>query len=335
MRKCVLGLIFLALASGCNSDSIQQAVDIADGVPRKTIDTDKLGTNAFANDARFGTPQQQFQEVSATLGLHYVRILANWDDGSDPGPSAPPNFGFLDSVVGSLPPDVDAIIVMTGTPSWLKNPSSWTGGSPATTFVNQWVAPIAARYSSNPRVIGLQVWNEPNQNNADNQLMGFTTSAEAYVSMLRLAYGTIRAESPTKLVLTAATTSINQNFPTSLDYNRAMRDAGAQDLADVWAIHFYGKQYENVIRPRGVQDFVSGLHLPVWVTESGAQGVNAQLAYGEEVWPYLVDTMPKIERIYVYQFTEDSPPAITYGLRNTSSDAPVSDLYVWLRDHRK
>lgn len=335
MKKYLWGMLFLLLSSACNSDSINQALDVADGVPRKTIDTDKLGANAFANDPYFGSPQQQFMEVSSTLGLHYVRILAHWDEGVDQGPGTAPDFGFLDALVASLPPNVDAILVMTGTPAWLNNSNSWIGGSPAATFVSEWVAPIAARYSSNPRVIGLQVWNEPNQDNPRNQLMGFTASPDEYVNMLKLASQTIRAAAPAKLVLTAATTAINQNFPASLDYNRAMRAAGAETVADLWAVHFYGKQYENVVRPGGVSDFVSGLNLPVWVTESGAQGVNSQLSYAEEVWPFLLDTMPNIERIYLYQFTEDSPPSITYGLRNKSSDAPVSDLYVWLRDNKK
>jgi hypothetical protein len=132
--------------------------------------------------------------------------------------------------------------------------------------------------------------------------------------------------------VTAATTAINQNFPGSLDYNRAMRDAGAQQHADIWGINYYGKQYENLVRPGGVRDFANGLSLPIWVTESGAQGVNTQLAYGEEVWPYLTEQISKIQRIYAYQFTEDSSPDVTYGLRNLSSDRPVSDLYVWLRD---
>jgi len=137
---------------------------------------------------------------------------------------------------------------------------------------------------------------------------------------------------PAKLVVTAAITAINQNYPESLNYNRAMRDAGAQDYSDVWAIHYYGKQYENLIRPGGVRDFANGLSQPIWVTESGAQVVNKQLASGEEVWPYLQEKIPGIQRIYQYQFPEASDPGSTYRLRNLSANAALSDLYVWLRD---
>ncbi len=181
-------------------------------------------------------------------------------------------------------------------------------------------------------MIGFQIWNEPNQDNQANRNLGFNESAPNYVELLKQSYSVVQSAAPTKLVVTAATTAINQNYPSSLNYNRAMRDAGAQDYSDVWAIHYYGKQYENLIRSGGVRDFANGLSKPIWVTESGAQGVNKQLAYGEEVWPYLQEKIPGIQRIYQYQFTEATPPDSTYGLRNLSSNAALSDLYVWLRD---
>ncbi|MBN8549494.1 MAG: hypothetical protein J0M12_09280, partial [Deltaproteobacteria bacterium] len=116
----------------------------------------------------------------------------------------------------------------------------------------------------------------------------------------------------------------------TLDYNRAMRDAGAQAFTDRWAIHYYGKQFENL--ERGVKDFLNGLNVAVWVTESGAQGVNSQLAYGEQVWPFLFDKIARLERIYQYQFTEATPSDVTYGMKNLDPNFPVSDLYIFLRD---
>jgi O-glycosyl hydrolase len=186
---------------------------------------------------------------------------------------------------------------------------------------------VVERYGNNGRVVGFQVWNEPNQANQANSNLGLIDNAAAYVELLKMGHHVIRATAPTKLIVSAATTSINQNYPGSLDYNRAMRDAGAQEYMDIWAIHYYGKQYENLVRPDGVRDFVNGLSKPIWVTESGAQGVSQQLAYGEEVWPYLKEKIPSIERIY-----QASSPDSSYGLRNLSGDQPVSDLYVWLRD---
>ena len=330
---CSLLLVITSLlTSACNTSDLKEAVSVADGVPRKTIDTDTLGMNAFANDARFGSPSSQFQEVSSTLGLRFVRILVRWDSLVQPSKGSALNLSFADTLLASIPADLDALIVMTGTPTWMSNPANWSAGDPRATFVEELLSPVVARYGNHPRVIGFQVWNEPNQDNTENQILGLTNSAALYVDMLKRSSEVIRARAPSKLVVGAATTAINQNYPTSLNYNRAMQDAGAQSHADIWAIHYYGRQFENVIRPGGIADFTGGLSLPIWITESGAQGVNQQLAYGEQVWPFLREKIPTIQRIYVYQFTEATPPDSTYGLKNLSADLPVSDLYVWLRD---
>jgi hypothetical protein len=111
-----------------------------------------------------------------------------------------------------------------------------------------------------------------------------------------------------------------------------MRDAGAQVFLDRWAVHYYGRQFENVRRDGGVSDFLNGLSTPIWVTESGAQGVNEQLKYGEEVWPFLREEIPSIERIYIYQFAEATPADVTYGLRNLTPGLELSDLYISFRD---
>lgn len=335
--KMIVSLIFgyaVAVGSmGCNSSVVDDAIDLAEGIPRKDIDTSILGVNAFANDPRFGSPAAQFREVRDTLRLGFVRILFNWDDSVQPSPRSPLNLSFYDDLTAALPTGIDALIVLTGAPSWMDDPSNWRGGNPRATFVEEFLRPVVARYGRNGRVRGFQVWNEPNMTaNTDNITLGVAVDPGAYVELLARAHGVVRELAPGKLVVGAATTAINQNYSETLDYNRAMRDAGAQEFLDVWAIHYYGRQFENVIRSGGVQDFLNGLSRPIWVTESGAQGVNEQLAYGEQVWPFLVDRIANLERIYIYQFTEATPSDVTYGLRNPSADFPVSDLYLALRD---
>jgi hypothetical protein len=332
-KSLLCGLGVVVGLCGCNSSVVKDAVDLIEGVPRKDIDTSILGVNAFANDSRFGSPAAQFLEVRDTLRLRYVRMLFNWDDGVQPGPGSPLNLSFYDDLIAALPSGVDALIVLTGAPSWMDDPSNWRGGNPRATFVDEFLKPVVARYGRNGRIRGFQVWNEPNMTaNPDNITLGVAVDAAAYVELLARAHDVIREVAPGKLIVSAATTAINQNYSETLDYNRAMRDAGAQEFVDVWAIHYYGRQFENVLRSGGVQDFLNGLSRPIWVTESGAQGVNQQLAYGEQVWPFLVDQINNLERIYIYQFTEATPSDVTYGLRNTSADLPVSDLYISLRD---
>jgi len=93
-----LVLAFLSLVS-CNS-GVKDLIDVADGVPRKPIDTGKLGVNAFANDSRFGSASRQFAEVRNTLRLGYVRILLDWNNGIQSSKGATPNFSFYDSIIG-------------------------------------------------------------------------------------------------------------------------------------------------------------------------------------------------------------------------------------------
>lgn len=314
-------------------DDVREGVGLLDGVPRKTIDTSKLGTNAFANDQRFGTPRDQLSEVRSVLRLGYVRVLFAWSNEVQPSPEAEPNFGFYDEILRSVPPGVDVLVVVTGVPSWFHSNFYWDDGDPRSAYVRLWVRKVLARYGRQSSIVGFQFWNEPNmESNFDNRTMQFLESPDNYVELLALSHDAARELAPGKLVLNAATTAINQNYPDSLNYNRAMRDAGALGLVDRWAAHYYGAHFENVVRSGGVADFLNGLGKGVWITESGAQGVGSQLEYGERAWPFLIDNVSSIERIYQYQLAEDSPPDVTYGMRNLSRLTPLSDLYVFLRD---
>lgn len=332
LRQFLL-IAVITLMAACSSSDVKDAIDVAEGVPRKDIDRSYLGVNAFANDSLFGSPESQFIEVRDTLRLKQVRVLVAWNDAQHPDPNSPPFWGFYDDLLGALPSGVSALIVVTGIPSWMNNSANWIEGNPRRTFVERWLRPVLRRYGRNDRISAVQVWNEPNMlANPDNTTLGVATAPTAFVELLALARNVVDEVVPRLLMVSGATTAINQDFPTTLDYNRAMRDAGAGAFVDRWGMHVYGKQYERFIRSGGVTDFINELGEQVWVTESGAQGVNEQLAYGEEMWPYLREEMPNIERIYIYQFTENTPSATTYGLLNPTAGSSLSDLFVWLRD---
>lgn len=331
LKRAFFFILFVAF-SACNSSVVEDVIDTID-VERRPINTARVGVNAFVNDGRFGSIRSQLLEVRDTLRLSFIRVLFDWNDDIQSSPSAEPDFSFYDAIIAGVPSGIDVLVIITGVPSWMDNSSNWVNNNPRLTFSEKWVRSVVARYAGNGSIMGFQIWNEPNQNsNPENSTLNLTNSPENYVELLASAYGIVKDLAPSKRVVSAATTAINQNYPESLDYNRGMRDAGATSFADVWAIHYYGKQYENVTRPGGVADFLNGLPQPIWVTESGAQGVDSQLEYAERTWPFILDEIPGIQRIYQYQFTEASPPESTYGLRNLSADLPVSDLYVFLRD---
>jgi len=218
MYRFLLSLFCSLLTLGaCNSSTVKDAVDLADGVPKKDIDKSKLGMNAFVNDNRFGSARAQLKEVRDTLGITRLRMLVAWNSGVHPNPNTPPDFSFYDDIIGALPASTEALLVLTGVPDWMRDPSNWTEGNPRSTFVDRWVRPVARRYGSNPQIVGFQIWNEPNAAvNPDNTLLGLVTAPSNYVEMLARASSIIRDIAPGKLVVTAATTSINQNFPASL-----------------------------------------------------------------------------------------------------------------------
>jgi hypothetical protein len=202
--------------------------------------------------------------------------------------------------------------------------------------VELWVKKVVNRYKRRPRVGGYQIWNEPNNPSfAENETLDVLTKPQNYVELLALGHSAVKGISPRKKVVNGATTAIAQNFPATLNYNKAIIDAGALNFTDVFAIHVYGKNVERVLLPGGVAEFVNSIPKPIWVTETGAQGVNKQLEYAERVFPFLKKNMPGIGRIYIYQYTESSPANSTYGLRNLTPGAFVSDLYINLRDRPK
>lgn len=323
----------LATLTGCNSSDLEVIDDIVDEPNRKTIDASRLGTNAFVNDPSFGSISAQFTEVRDVLDLKFVRVLFAWNNSVQPSPGAPLNFSFYDDIASRIPGGLDAVVVLTGVPGWMSDSANWVGGDPRRTFVEKWVTPVAARYAGNGRIIGYEIWNEPNQlSNQDNTVMGIATSPLNFLSLVSLAFDAIKTVSPGKLVVSGATTAINQNFPDTKNYNSDLIEAGVQNVIDVYGVHVYGKQFERFERNDGVFDTLNDLFKPIWVTESGAQGVNEQLPYGEQMWPYLIDNLPNIQRIYQYQFTENSPSASTYGMKNRTPGAELSDLYIWLRD---
>lgn len=324
------------LAAAVHAQAIMAQAQSGRGLdffPRKPIEVQRTGVNAFVNEPRFGTVRTQFLEVRNTLRIKKVRVLFAWNDQVQPSPNAAPNFAFYDEIVRRLPRDMRAFAVLTGTPSWMREPRNWIGGNPRRTFIERWVRPIAERYAKKRKIIGYQIWNEPNNPSfSENETLGVLDSPDAYLELQSLGHLAVKRADPKDLVIMGATTAINQSFPETLEYNRALRDGRIEGMCDVYAIHYYGTHYENLFLPNGVADFLNSLERPIWVTESGEQGTLEQREYVERTWPLLRRLVPGIERLYYYQFTESTHADVTYGLKNPTPGRTVSDLYIYLRD---
>ena len=328
--RALLALLMVCLVA-CDSGEL---LDLAFDPPsRKPIDASKVGVNSFFAHPEFGSIDSQFSDIRGNLKLGYVRILLAWTDGVQASPGGPKDYSFYDSILSRIPPGVDAVVVLVHTPSWMSDSANWSaGGNPRTTFVEEWVRPTVRRYANTPGIIGWEIWNEPDLTVVASDAALQLTSALNYAEMLAYASNVVHDEDSNALVVMAATQSIQQNFPTNLNYNKTLKEAGVENFTDVWNVHFYGSRYESVVTDNGVADFLNSVSKPIWVTESGEQGPNKQLPYVETAWPFLLEKIPGIQRFYYYQYASTDAAEFNYGLRTTDPEFPVSDLYVHLRD---
>lgn len=288
-------------------------------VPRKPIDLRKIGLNSFANEPIFGSVKSQLAEVKNRLGVRHIRILFAWNNDVQSSPSVATNYAFYDDIANNIPAGVSALVILTGLPTWAR-----TGPDPSTAFIERWVKPTVLRYKANARIGAFQLWNEPNDSsNPDNLALTFQ-DPNNYLATLAQASSFIKTNAPGKMVVNAATTAIGQNYPKTLNYNKVLLAGGVTNLVDRFAIHYYGDNYHNVILPDGIASTLSAVQIPIWVTESGRQGATKQREYVERAWPFLSKYIPRIERFYLYQFTEGTPAKTTYGLRFRGG---ISDLY--------
>jgi len=324
----LVGFVLLIL-SGCKlKDDVE---DLIEKPPPRPIPLERLGLNSFFNDEIFGSLSYQVQDIFKGLKIRRLRLLKRWDDIASPSPSSPPDFTFLKTVLETLPSSADVLLVTTGIPKWMERPENWIDANPRRTFIEKWFIPLLGFLKNYPVVRSIQVWNEPNDSGAiENKVMRFDIE-ENYLELCWLARRELGRAGLNLRLLNGATTAINQRGNSPLKYNRKLVSLGLRDLIDVFAIHFYGTQLQEFVKNDGVREFLRKLNMEIWVTESGERGVSKQLDYASRYWPYLIREVSTVKRIYIYTYAERESPARTYGLRNPSSEAPYSDLYLYLR----
>ncbi len=324
----------ILLAGGLACSDAKDLLDLALSPPgRQPLQRELVGVNNFfVHQQHFGSIGQQYNDISGNLGVKHIRVLFAWSDEVQPTPGSTPDYSFYDDIASQAPSGVNLLVVLAHTPSWFTNPGTWADPNPRKAWIEQWLKPTIQRYGNNPRIIGFEIFNEPDLIIlSQDEVLGLR-EPENYFEMLSESYIASKRIAPGKLAIMTATTSIQQSFPTTLRYNQRLRDLGAEGYTDVWNIHYYSSSYETIITSNGVGDFLNGIGKPIWVTESGKTGPNEQLAYVETAWPFLKSKIPSIERFYYYQYAETSPAEQNYGLRTTDPGSPVSDLYLFLRD---
>lgn len=336
LRKTTyLAFICVVFAVLTSCDAAKDVLEVALKPPqREPIDIARTGINSFFVTDGFGSVSDQYSDIRNNLKLKYVRVLFAWVDSIQASPESQPNFSLYDKIVEEAPSNVRILVVVAHSPNWLTNSSNWEQNNPRITWVNKWLKTVVTRYKDNPKIEGYEIFNEPDAVTVAADASLGLTDPDNYFELLSYASSVVKSVDPGKLIVSAATESINQSFPSRLDYNTKLIDLGAANLVDVWAIHYYGEQYERVVQAKGVRDLLVKIPKPIWVTESGAQGVTSQISYVERTWPFLQKQIPNITRFYYYDYSSSEDPSRTFSLRTRSSQNPVSDLYVYLAGQR-
>jgi hypothetical protein len=218
-----------------------------------------------------------------------------------------------------------ALVVITGAPNWALN-----GFNPRGAFIDNAVKKTLDRYTHTDSVAGFQIWNEPNMVTDENKKMGFIDRPESYVEVAAEAYRAKKRYCPNKLIVSAASTSIIQNYRDTIKYNEKLIAAGLQDQIDVFAFHYYGDSYFNWARPYGALEFLKKIEKPIWITELGTAKFGNHESYARTRIPYLKSKLSKLENVFWYQYTsavgDEDYGLIKYG----PSSGELSGLYNYL-----
>ena len=295
---------------------------------QKDINIDKMGLNAFYNDPAFGTMREQSKEIREVLGIRSVRILFHWDEHIQKAEHMPINWSFIQDVVDAIPEGMDALMVVNGVPKWLEE----YPGNKKQAFYDMFKR-VCYKFKDNPKIVGYQVWNEPNIPEAEkNEVMGWKNDPAEYVQLVKKCYEISKEIDKNKAIVSAATTSINQNYPKTLEYNKKMVENGILDVIDCYGLHWYGESFELLHRPNGILEFLKSFKKQIWMTESGEEGLGKQKKYVRRAWPYLRKLLShRLHRIYYYIYYGGD-----FGLKQKDGEEiRVSDLLVYLQEKNK
>ena len=134
---------------------------------------------------------------------------------------------------------LDLVLRLDHPPDWAR-PAQLTPDAPPVELAEyaRWVAQVATRYQGQVR--GYIIWNEPN---LALEWGGLPPNPAAYVALLRVAHGAVKAADPAALVISAGLAPTNTQNADALDerlYLDAMYGAGAAPYFDLLGAHAYG-----------------------------------------------------------------------------------------------
>lgn len=294
------------------------------------IESSCFGMNNFFNVPECGNILKQYKLLQ-DANISVIRILFAWTDGVQQNETSNIDFSFYDDIVNNCPDGIYLVPVVAHTPSWFLK-SNKHNLSPVDVWIDSWFIPIVRRYKGKKQILGYEVWNEPDASVSFSDAIMCLESPENYINLLQKASSVVTKEDPNKLLIMAATFSIQQHYPRSLEYNKKLKALGAQNYTDVWNIHLYGENFVDLFKTKGVLSFLETITIPIWITEMGCRGQKKQKEYFEQTYSFLHKYI-KPEKVFYYIFTDVGFSNETYGLITSGGD--VSPLYKFLVERPK
>ncbi|MGK7346418.1 MAG: glycosyl hydrolase [Candidatus Nitrospinota bacterium M3_3B_026] len=283
----------------------------------------KLGMNMHPRNRTTGDIASQMADIKS-LGIDMIRVTFWFDTQYMPTANSARDFSMFDEVVAAAKAQgIGIVAILAYVPDWLRG-TGWK-----TTFVNEYVYPVVARYRND--IDYWEVWNEPDEL-THGVLDG---SADDYFDLLKKVSPVIRRLDPSAKILTAATTNIVGDGLSKFDWTKRLLDLGVSQYADILNVHYYSELDIELSAVGG--KLVESSGMTVWVTETGRKGHAGQLAYFEREMAY-IDKSLNPERIFWYVYVEgdeagvSTPPDSTYGLLTAwGGGVTKSSLYTHLK----
>ena len=283
------------------------------------IDKSKFGLNAFFNLPLFESEniKNQALDIKNNFKVNNIRVLLSWSDDIQPTPDSNIFFGFIDDVLNNIPVGMNVILVIGNVPSWVPKDSHKVRD-----LFEDFCKKIILRYKGHRRILGFEISNEPNTNMfVENKKLGFVDEPYIYCLFLGRIYKYAKLIGCKKYIISAATTSIIQNYPSTLKYFEHMLKIGIERNCDIINIHWYGNNLYTMFKKNGALDLLRTIKKPIFITEIGTKVESDQINYLQKNMNFLLDEIKNIKLVFWYHYDGDDE----YGMRKP--DKTVTKLY--------
>ena len=309
-----VSLVFLKIITRYNLRCFKYLYDKGPSIP---FDRSIIGINNTFTDSGFGEPKEQFDIIN-DLRIKHIRVIFPW---LQPTEKKKIDFSFYDKIINSCPDDTKLLIVIAHSPEWFVHVHEDLEHAQDHWFEG-WFKPVVDRYKPSKKIIGYEIFNEPDAIlMSSDSLLGLNVP-ENYMRLLRKCSAYITDVDSSKKIVMSATATLRDNSA-HLEYNKELIRLGIQDLVDVYSIHCYDGEYVSWLKTNGIVDFLNSIKLPIWITETGTHGLENQTFLNfSKTYKFFKRFVPGVKMFYIYTLVDHTSKefGILDHLGNTNSD---------------